>query len=135
MNKEKIEDLTKIVKFVVETQNKAFQYKFAGVSYYICRQVELFIMIKEFQEKWRSKEMYEDIKIKKTNGDGGFIIDVGCKTFVAKTEKELFKGLSEYWADPEKAEKKYVKIKDKREFGVNFHTGNSPPASYVINNT
>jgi hypothetical protein len=69
--------------------------------------------------KGENTTMYKGIKIQKTNGDGGFIIEVGCKTFVAKTEKELFKALSEYWADPEKAEKKHVKVRDKAEYYPN----------------
>lgn len=79
-------------------------------------------------------EMFEEIMIKKTNGDGGFIVEVGCKTFVAKTEKELFKGLSEYWADPEKAEKKHVKIKEK-ELRIDVHVpfgGGTIPNDYSI---
>jgi len=50
--------------------------------------------------------MLRDVTIKKVNG--GFILTVGCQTFVEKTEKEMFKKLTEYWKDPEKTEKKYV---------------------------
>ena len=37
----------------------------------------------------------------------GFIIRVGCKTFIAKTWVEASTGLAEYWENPQKAEKKY----------------------------
>jgi hypothetical protein len=39
----------------------------------------------------------------------GFIIKIGCCTFVAKTKEEIFKGLAEYWDDPSKAREKYCK--------------------------
>ena len=37
----------------------------------------------------------------------GFTIQVGCKTFVAKTWLEASTGLAEYWQDPLQAERKY----------------------------
>lgn len=39
----------------------------------------------------------------------GFVLRVGCKTFVAKTWKEASVGLLDYWNDPVAAEKKYIK--------------------------
>ena len=39
----------------------------------------------------------------------GFIITVGCKTFVAETWAAVAGGLAEYWEDPMKAERKYSK--------------------------
>lgn len=39
----------------------------------------------------------------------GFIVVVGCQTFVAKTWTEASNGLSEYYKDPAAAEKKYCK--------------------------
>lgn len=39
----------------------------------------------------------------------GFIVHVGCKTFVSNSWKEVSKGLEEYWKDPAAAEKKYTK--------------------------
>ena len=39
----------------------------------------------------------------------GFIVQVGCKTFVAKTWKEASIGIDKYWKDPIKAEKEYCK--------------------------
>ena len=38
----------------------------------------------------------------------GFIINIGCKTFIAKTWLEASTGLAEYWIDPMQAEKKYT---------------------------
>jgi hypothetical protein len=43
--------------------------------------------------------------------ENGFILEIGCKTFVAKTWKEASDGLGEYWDDPIKAEKKFSKDK------------------------
>lgn len=39
----------------------------------------------------------------------GFIVVVGCRTFVAASWEEASKGLALYWKDPIAAEKKYVK--------------------------
>ena len=48
----------------------------------------------------------EVVQIKKVNQ--GFIITIGCQTFVATDEKKMFNALSEYFKDPKKAEEKYV---------------------------
>jgi hypothetical protein len=37
----------------------------------------------------------------------GFVIRIGCKTFVAKSWAEVAGGLGEYWENPTQAEKKY----------------------------
>jgi len=37
----------------------------------------------------------------------GFVLEIGCKTLVAKTWDEAADGLREYWKDPVAAEKKY----------------------------
>ena len=37
----------------------------------------------------------------------GFIVTVGCQTFVSRTWEEVSTGLSEYYKDPRAAEKKY----------------------------
>jgi len=58
----------------------------------------------EDNKKQRSKTMHSVI-IKKVNQ--GFIITIGCQTFVATDEKKMFNALSEYFADPKEAEKKY----------------------------
>lgn len=39
----------------------------------------------------------------------GFIITVGCKTFVSKNWDEVVAGLGEYWENPPAAEKKFCK--------------------------
>jgi len=39
----------------------------------------------------------------------GFIVEIGCKKFVAGDWISLASKLGEYWADPVKAEKKYCK--------------------------
>lgn len=50
---------------------------------------------------------YDRVRIERAAN--GFIIKVGCQTFVAKTWEEASKGLSDYWNDPLAAEKKYLK--------------------------
>jgi len=37
----------------------------------------------------------------------GFIVKIGCQTFVAKTWDEASDGLRDYWRDPVAAQKKY----------------------------
>lgn len=37
----------------------------------------------------------------------GFCLQIGCKTFIAKTWVEASTGLAEYWQNPHKAEKIY----------------------------
>ena len=39
----------------------------------------------------------------------GFIVEIGCKKFVAENWEVLAKKLGEYWHDPVAAEKKYCK--------------------------
>ena len=50
---------------------------------------------------------YNDTVIKKVTN--GFIVVIGCQTFVSKEWKEIADGLAEYWQDPRKAEKKFCK--------------------------
>jgi hypothetical protein len=37
----------------------------------------------------------------------GFIVKIGCQTFVAKTWNEVSLGVAEYWKDPIAAERKF----------------------------
>ena len=46
-----------------------------------------------------------DVNIKKVAN--GFIVNIGCQTFVTKTWLEASTGLAEYWTDPVAAEKKF----------------------------
>jgi hypothetical protein len=39
----------------------------------------------------------------------GFVVEIGCKKFVAEKWEDLAKKLAEYWKDPVAAQKKYVK--------------------------
>ena len=50
-----------------------------------------------------------NIVIEKTNL--GFIVVVGCQTFVFENEKKMFDAIKEYFDNPEKAEKKYITMK------------------------
>lgn len=59
-----------------------------------------------------SYNYYEDVKISKVVN--GFIVAVGCKTFVSTSWKEVYTKLGEYWDDPAAAEKKYVLNNKKR---------------------
>lgn len=53
------------------------------------------------------QEEYEEIILKKA--DNGVIVEIGCKTLVFLTLKSLFKAIEDYYKDPVKAEKKYIK--------------------------
>ena len=46
--------------------------------------------------------------VRVTKVANGFMVRVGCKTFVAYTWSEVSDGLTMYWADPKAAEKRYV---------------------------
>ena len=50
--------------------------------------------------KWASVQI--------TKVANGFCLQIGCKTFIAKTWLEASTGLAEYWQDPGQAEKKYT---------------------------
>lgn len=54
----------------------------------------------------RAPEYYQ-VKIDKVAN--GFVIEIGCKKFVAEKWDDLAKKLGEYWKDPVAAEKKYCK--------------------------
>ena len=41
--------------------------------------------------------------------ENGFIVRVGCKTFISKEWEEVSLGLAEYWKDPVNAKKLYCK--------------------------
>ena len=41
--------------------------------------------------------------------ENGFILQFGCKTFIAQNWEEASTGISDYWKDPRAAQKKYTK--------------------------
>lgn len=49
-------------------------------------------------------EHYE-VNIRKV--ENGFVLQFGCKTFVAQNWEEASTGIAEYWKDPRGAQKKY----------------------------
>ena len=52
-----------------------------------------------------SNEKYKEVSINKA--ENGFIIKVGCKTFVETSWDRAQRCLAEYWKDPVAAENKY----------------------------
>jgi len=52
-------------------------------------------------------EIYRNVSIRKVAN--GFIVEVGCRTFVFREWAEVAAALAEYWIDPVAAEKKYCK--------------------------
>lgn len=50
---------------------------------------------------------YRPVKIERVAN--GFVIEIGCKKFVAEKWDDLAKKLGDYWKDPIAAEKKYCK--------------------------
>ena len=50
---------------------------------------------------------HHQVKIDKVAN--GFIVEIGCKKFVAEDWKSLASKLGEYWKDPVAAEEKYAK--------------------------
>lgn len=61
--------------------------------------------------EWNIPEIPESethkVRIEKV--DNGFIVKVGCKTFVETSWDKVNKALDLYWKDPAKAEKRYCK--------------------------
>lgn len=55
-------------------------------------------------------KMFYDVKISKVTN--GFIVKVGCQTFVEKTWDAIAAALSEYWKDPSAAQKKFCNTND-----------------------
>jgi len=51
--------------------------------------------------------IYRPVKIDKVVN--GFIVEIGCKKFVAEDWKSLAIKLGEYWKNPAEAQKKYAK--------------------------
>lgn len=52
-------------------------------------------------------DMFRPVSIVKA--ENGFIVEIGCKKFVAEDWKSLASKLGEYWEDPVAAKRKYVK--------------------------
>jgi len=52
-----------------------------------------------------SKSNWREVNIRKVAN--GFIVIIGCQTFVTKTWVEASEGLAEYYTDPVAAEKKF----------------------------
>ena len=51
---------------------------------------------------------WHPVTIKKVNN--GFIVEVGCKTFVSVRWQDVASALANYWTDPNEAEKMYSKF-------------------------
>lgn len=54
----------------------------------------------------RPKEWY-NVNIRKA--ENGFIVEVGCKTFIRLSWNDVCRDLAEYWDNPNEAQKKYCK--------------------------
>jgi hypothetical protein len=52
-------------------------------------------------------QKYNQISINKVAN--GFIIAIGCQTFVSETWEKVVEGLTDYYKDPIAAQKKYCK--------------------------
>ncbi len=61
--------------------------------------------IREAEEVAPPSQPYSNANVRKV--ENGFILEIGCKTFVAKNWEEASTGLKEYWDDPRAAQKKY----------------------------
>jgi hypothetical protein len=74
-----------------------------------------------------------DISIKKVNR--GFVVTVGCQTFVFEHDKDMFQAMRDYWKDPEAAEKKYVTDKPKFQIGLSFSLPNMKALGAALKST
>jgi len=50
--------------------------------------------------------------------NNGFLVRIGCGTFVAETKKSLLAKLTEYLEDPEKLDEKYKEIAGSDNYGI-----------------
>ena len=50
--------------------------------------------------------------------NNGFLVRIGCGTFVAETKKSLLAKLTEYLEDPEKLEAKYYEMGEGPNYGI-----------------
>ena len=57
------------------------------------------------EDAQRASSKHRTVRINKVAN--GFIVEVGCKTFVANEWGIVAKALAEYWQDPDLAEHKY----------------------------
>ena len=65
--------------------------------------------------------VYQEVTIRKVTN--GFIIHVGCKTFVSTRWGEVALGLGEYWTDPVAAERKYIVHENSIKMGKEIADG------------
>ncbi len=52
-------------------------------------------------------------EVRITKVTNGFIVSVGCKTFVAHSWQSVACALGEYWENPDKAQKKYCRQEER----------------------
>lgn len=58
-------------------------------------------------------ETRERHSVQITHAENGFIVNIGCKTFISKDWLELSSKLQDYWKDPRKAEKSFYDKENK----------------------
>ena len=63
------------------------------------------------------KEPIHEVRIRKA--ENGFIVDVGCKTFVAQTWKIVSDGLKLYYDSPKDAYEIFVRGNDEHKTNLN----------------
>jgi len=69
-----------------------------------------------------------DIILKKV--ENGFIVNIGCKTFVSQKWDEVADGLKLHFEDPQAAYKKYVDVKKSQVEAARLFDGHSSASGY-----
>jgi hypothetical protein len=70
-----------------------------------CDQAKNVVVPPEFPTAVQLANPFREVLIRKVAN--GFILSIGCQTFVAKTWDEAADGLRDYYKNPREAEKKY----------------------------
>jgi len=86
-------------------------YNFNNMEENMAENIDGCVMVPDMGKFWGGGllggSQYRQVKIDKVAN--GFVIEIGCKKFVAEKWDDLAKKLGEYWKDPTAAEKKYCK--------------------------
>ena len=75
------------------------------------------------------KAIKHEITIKASN-NMGFIVNVGCGTFVYQDVEKMLKDMKDFFKDPEKAEKAYEKENNRLKINTLHRTLSRPIISY-----
>lgn len=97
----------KIKEYQEETPEDYFRKRYTNVWVDEAKNLKEVNMANVYYDAPEIVKKYQEVKITKVQN--GWIIKIGCATFVETSWKKICSALKEYWDDPVKAEKKYYK--------------------------